>query len=584
MVILLIMKSTKTSLFAPILVSLAFLVFTGCNTDMDSSPDDSTNLVPDGMIGNTVFIDASSGGVVTLPVEAGGISLIIPPGALESSTDISVYTLPEATPGRIRLGFEPDGLEFLKPVRIKMSLSQELFDTYALSNMWNISDLNELVDVGSEQHRWTPLANVVVDPSGETMTGEMQHFSTGFVLLGIQRVAYMVVDLPGKYLRPGDGLFVMSAGDANYKYHWVPGHVGLINSVDPIFGNVMVIEATLGGGAAENINGVQTNPFLRFKRTAGHVYMGARRPAGKVFRDDQREKIVTFARGKLGTGYNLIGDALRFLDVPGITGWSCSSLVLAAWAEVGRNPLELVDLNFFPTPVEMFEATVPVSEISVKVGKEVKIPVYPVVIDKSSDITWSTGFYIAGNPTANAALFLGANPPESGWSVDNTHPYRARVFTWTPKPSDAGSTVTLNFEMRGSVALDAGYSKSYVAKQSLDIHVLGASTEIEIKPVGKGLTGLIYTHYFPMPDFAVVEPSSPSHLFDKATGAYPVNPVFKDQVLDRFDEGWLSPPARTHYGMRLHISRNDNPFDPAPPGSHTWIYWIDYDVSWYNGL
>jgi len=559
---------------------LIIYLFAACEKGKMNSDVPELNSIPEGMTGSSVVIGAA-GGEVAIAAQTGSINLLIPPGALSSPTAITIYTPQKNTDNIIRLGFEPDGLEFQKPVRLKVSLSQDLFTTHALTNLLYVSENNELIDAGSEQHRWKRLENIEIDPSGESIFGEMEHFSTGLVLLGIQRTAYMVIDLPGKYLRPGDGLFVMSAGSANYKYHWVPGHVAIVNSVHPDDGtrdgNLDVLESTLDGGLFEDRNGVQLNPFLRFKRTAGHLYMGARRPtkSAALFKDAERLSAVEFARDKLGSLYGYLGgiDPSR---------WTCSELVEAAWDAAGHGVF-VFGKDFFPSPVEMFEKTNYISEITVKVGEEVKIPVYPVVIDKSSDVIYSAGFYLAGKPAVDATMLVRDTPEGSGWTVDNTHVYKARTFTWTPKASDAGKTVTLNFEMSGSVKLDVGYSVNYNIKKHLDIHVRGASTEIEITPVQKGSDGLTYTYHFPVPQGAIIGPNSQDHLIDKATGLYPVNPVFTDQVLDKFEEGWLNETTKTHYGMRLHIKRLDPPFDPAPTGSHTWIYSIDYKTPYYTG-
>lgn len=601
-----------------IFTTLAFLLLTGCGdlgenvgpgveSGVESLQPEGSVSFPEGTTGNTVYIDAATGGVVSLPVEAGSVSLTIPPGALPSSMSISVYAPMEATPGRMHLGLEPSGLEFLEPVRLTVSLSDDLTN-YALTDMWHISELNDLVDAGSEQHRWAPFDNIEVGTGGQTISGEMQHFSGAFVLLGIERTAYLVLDLPGKYLRPGDGLWVMSRpptvgllSDIDFLYNWVPGHNAMVNSVHPDGAfPTTVIESTLDGGAAGNINGVQINPFDRFKVTAGHVYMGARRPRGPIFTDAERRAAVTFARSKLGNGYGILG-------AQGTGLWTCTDLVEGAWDAAGRgvvarltpqqvfaaaagNPTGAIDA-LFPSPVETFEATVPVRNITVKVGEEVRIPVYPVVVAPSSvSIDSKIGYYLAGNAHITAAVNATATTTVTGMpqgaifsGVDDNHPYSAQSFIWTPQPSDAGSTILLDFKMTGSVK-KTGSAKTHTfdITQTLDIHVLGDYAEIDVLPASRGTTG--YTHYFDfaMPDGAVVGPASADHLIDKATGNYPVNPIFRDQVLDRFEEDWMNADS-THYGMSFHVSRLDNPFSAPPSGSHKWIYWIDYEVPWYTG-
>lgn len=115
---------------------------------------------------------------------------------------------------------------------------------------------------------------------------------------------------------------------------------------------------------------------------------------------------------------------------------------------------------------------------------------------------------------------------------------------------------------------------------------MGAYKEIEILPVGRGSSGAQHSYFLPMPEHAIVELQSFDHLTDKATGAFPENPIFRDQALDahRYFEGWLTAPPRTHYGVMFHVSRLDDPYSQPPSGRLTWIYWVDYRVDWYTGL
>lgn len=576
-----------------LLISITLLFFScSSSNDEDNSNNNPTipNNVPEGMVGSTVLI-GPSGGEVVIPSASGSISLTIPQGALNTDTEITMFTPDDTTLDAIYLGLEPDGLEFSVPVKLNISLSQNLFTTHALSSMWNISELNELQDTGSEQHRWKRLENIEISPSGNSMSGEMSHFSTGLVLLGIQRVAYMIIDIPGKYLRPGDGLFVMS-GNSSFEYNWVPGHVGIVNSLDPHDGtrdgNLEVIESTLDGGPNDNLNGVQKNPFLRFKRTSHHLYMGARRPTAPfmVFSDEERQRTVEFARDKLGLGYDVLGQIPIVGDLGGIlpNRWSCSELAEASWDESGRGLFGLLD--FFPSPVEMYEESSRITGITAKVGEEIKIPIYPVVVDKSSYLSTSQGFYNAGNPSAGANMsIVGEIPDGSDWSVDNTHVYKANTFTWTPKASDAGTTVRINFNMDGSITLTAsGHTEHYSVNKHLDIHVRGEHTTIQILPISQGTIGLTYLNHFLVPENVVIGEPSNDHLIDLETGEFPVNPIFTNQIFDSFTEGYLDSNTQEYYGSRIHVTRLDGPNSPTPPGSHLWSYSFDYYIPKYNGL
>jgi hypothetical protein len=564
-------------LFIPLAI---LLIFASCATE-DNSPSTNPNAIPEGMTGETKFI-GSEGGDLYLVTPNGEVSITIPPGALDSLVEISVYT-PEAEDlDQIKLVFEPDGLEFLTPIELKVGLTNEHWGNHTLASLWLVSELNPIIQIGSEEHRWERMKNVQIDDIEKTLSAEMDHFSTGLVLLGIERNAYMIFDIPGKYLKPGDILFVLSSSAASYEYHWVPGHVGMVNSVNPDTshpdGDLQVIESTLGGGPGGNINGVQINPFLRFKRSSGHLYMGARRPLkyGGRFTDDERKTVVSFARSKFGFGYGYLGGTQP-------NRFTCSGLVQDAMNKAGKT-LYPSNTEILPTPVEEFEQSSYVDSITIRVGEELQLPIYPVVVDKLSSLTTSTGFYVAGNPLVGGTLTLESGKPNDATFVqDNTHVYRAQVFKWSPKPTDAGKTIELKFSLVGSVALDNGQTAGYTIYKSFFIKVRGASTKLDIFPAGKGESGLTYTNFFPIPPNAIIGPNSMDHLIDSATGLHPINPIFTNQIMDKYEEKWLDPNDKKHFGVSLHIKRLDPPFDPPPKGRKTWYYSVDYRLPFYTG-
>ena len=212
------------------LLLLFFLFSISCKNNILDSTHDDVNTVSDAS--SSMVVTPENGGTLSLPYSAGKGWLEIPPGAVDMETTIKVSTLNEVTPGAKLLSFEPEGLTFDKPVRLSVYYEPEDDGSPPLLSLIHISELNDVVDVGHELHNWAPLENIVLDEQANTISGEMQHFSSIYVSED-QRVAYLILDLPGKYLRPGDGLFVLSGErTSDLKGRWFPGHAGMVRSVN----------------------------------------------------------------------------------------------------------------------------------------------------------------------------------------------------------------------------------------------------------------------------------------------------------------------------------------------------------------
>ncbi len=547
-----------------LLIVLAIALLAGC----DSSTDPEAEIAPGDSV--SVYIDAATGGRVNLTGLAAGAVLTIPPGAMPASGEISAVATAGPAAGTIYLRFEPEGLEFLQPVQLTMPIATATKD----SDIENLVALfkfvlspAELVNSGSELNALTLMSEVAAW-SSETISGELQHLRQ--VVVMSWQASYLVVDIPGKYLRPGDGLFVMSGDNTGYQFRWLPGHVGMVSYANPDSAVTTVVESTIGGTVGD---GVQTNPLLRFKRTGGHLYLGARRPPGSILNDDARESTLLEARSHLGAPYAYLGGDFG--------GYNCTGLLEGGWDSIGRGVMGTKYRFMFPT--EMYNATVPVSEIEVRVGEEVRIPVYPVVVAASSINPALPSHFLAGNhttATVNAVVL----PDGATWAVDNNIPYHPHVLTWTPTETDSDSTVTVTFVMQGVAATALGPDLPYTRVQSLTFTVLGKSGEIDVYPVARGLTGNTINLHFQLPPGARPAPPSPDHLIDKNTRLYPESVVFINQEFDGFTEGWLGgDPASGYYGASLHISRSD-PWGPTPTGHYVWIYRIGYSPERYWGL
>lgn len=556
---------------------LLFLLFIRCSKN-DSDIDmprgnNNENTVSESTSSMDVFPE--SGGTLSLPTSAGVGMLEIPPGALDQKTTVTISSHENDNPNSKLLSLEPSGLSFKKPVRLTVSYTPKDDGSSSLISLIHISDLNETIDVGHELHNWAPLENIIYDDENNAVSGELRHFSTIYTGEN-RRVAYLILDLPAKYLRPGDGLFVLSGGlSAERKGKWRPGHAGMVRSVDRDLNDLTVIESTIGGGPNANVTGVQTNPFLLFKRS-GHLYMGARRPKGTIMSDGERITAIGFADLQLGKPY-LPWGKLPF-DIG--TGWICTGLLEAGWKKASHPTQGITD--FIPMPAELFEASVPINKITIKVGEEMKIPIYPVILTNRS--FEGANYYQVGVDVTEVVSITG-QPENAKWEKDFTHPYQAKTLVWKPEPKDAGITDTITFQISGSRIVD-NLKFDFNITQELIIHVQGGHKYITIYPVGRNVIRNHHAYYVIVPQGAKIAPGSQEHLIDLETGEFPVNPIFRDQVLENFREEWYDEDRLPGYwGPKFQITRTDNPFtDSTPTGLRSWLYWIDYEVILYDGL
>jgi len=174
------MKLYKIPTYA--LLSLVILSLYYCQTDSVDSPELKLpdNIKIPGATESSEIVDPN-GGIVHFPSIAGNGYLQIPPGALDEPTRISIYALEESTPGRLHLGFEPSGLKFNIPVKLTIPYPLDDNESIPLIQFYHISEQNDLIDMGSEQLRWALYDNVILDEGAQTISGEMNHFSTNII-------------------------------------------------------------------------------------------------------------------------------------------------------------------------------------------------------------------------------------------------------------------------------------------------------------------------------------------------------------------------------------------------------------------
>ena len=139
----------------------------------------------DGMVAH--MVRAADGAVVRLGTETDPlVSLTIPPGALSADTDISIRRLaPEEWPAGVRpdapvlaaYEFEPDGLEFEKPIELEVHLGPDVVATIDVSG--------GLPLIGLLIHRtddtWTVPSGLAarydLDDGSIVVRGQVTHFS-----------------------------------------------------------------------------------------------------------------------------------------------------------------------------------------------------------------------------------------------------------------------------------------------------------------------------------------------------------------------------------------------------------------------
>ena len=177
--------------------------------------------------------------------------------------------------------------------------------------------------------------------------------------------------------------------------------------------------------------------------------MGARRKAGATA--EQELVARDNAAQRLGRGYWVVGQGNYQENC-----YSCVGLVEAGYdtAEASIIPS---DQEFpFITPLGQFQKTVPVDEISVRVGESIQIPVRTIV--KKEMVL---GDHYEVEQVDFTALNL---PPGSS--------YNGRVFAWVPQYTDGDKTLTVQFQAKATVG-----GTPYSVTQSLTIRVTAAPNQ-----------------------------------------------------------------------------------------------------------
>jgi formylglycine-generating enzyme required for sulfatase activity len=393
-------------------------------------------------LASTVYVQAESGGTVT----AGDASLLIPPGALARDTTITVQRpisgTSLATDGMTAVSLDGEGIEITAPLTLTLTYEEPAaeFD----EQFMNVVAYAETTDI------WEAQEIVALDLAANGVSVRVEHLPR-WQFYYIDKPLYLAMEIPGKFLRPGDILVRMhgNAPNCTGQAVWFPGHTGIYS--DTVGTEEQIIEANrwsdspvtaacLGEG-----HGVRTQTLGQFLDATCEFYLGARRKAGATA--EQQREARNYAAQRLGKGYLVVGQGNPFQ--PGC--YSCVGLVEAGYDHANVSIIPPSEEFPFITPLGQFQKTVPVSEIDVTVGQQIRIPVKTI---------YKVDVPFRGDHYEIALLY----PTVTGVPGGST--YSGGIFNWTPRASDGGKSFTVQFAAQATVR-----GKEYNVTQLLTMRV-----------------------------------------------------------------------------------------------------------------
>lgn len=443
----------------PVNRTLILALLFGCHRD-----DERAAAIPDGFVGASEVI-GPDGGSLALP---DGSRLTIPEGALDEEVAVSVAT-PEddgVDPGYRLWVFEPDGLEFNRPVAFEFPLPEGadglLVDEVPALSVFHVGAANGETDIGSEVSLYD-VADVEVGAT--TATASLDHFSVVEAMAEIDAIAYIVTDIPPEYLRAGDIYFTLTKMGIGVWQNekdgpnWAPGHVGVLA---PSLSNpARLIEATPPSVLVSTVGEFRTDP--------GHLTLGPHRP-GAWLTPDETTAAMSWLEGAVGSDYNSIFGH-------GVLGYSCVGLAEEMLDAAGRGQVPWDDeVEGVTAPLTLFRRTLPVRKFSVVAGEFVEVPIWGVRVDDASfkpsetppwEYYCACSYAIAASALPANATFRDGVPVITG-NVGG----EGYQFEWQTWNSDAGTTVSIPLEMTFDVVLTGGVTVPIRKVDSLQIEVL----------------------------------------------------------------------------------------------------------------
>ncbi|HXF62224.1 MAG TPA: DPP IV N-terminal domain-containing protein [Caldilineaceae bacterium] len=388
------------------------------------------------------LILAEHGGTLQLD----NITLFIPPHALPQNTFVSLNkpqveaTLDED--GIELVGVEPTGLSLLKPATLTVRYN----DSASLDEHFlNVAGLD------AQTGEWVHYPISQRDSAQNTFSVAVTRFSLHVVYS--DEPLYLALDLPAKYLQPGDLLFSLAPACDTGVAYWMAGYTAIYSETVPFgSGKPDIIEAAPFGGTRLSCpapGGVREWTLANFTGRSCNFYLGARRPP--LASAGQGQAARDFATRQIGKGYLRIDQSVTG-DRAG-NCYSCAGLVENAYQTAGANLIPTGEQPGLLTPLQLFERTAPVSEITVGVGEPVRIPVRGVV--KVQQPSAADRYQLGGT-------LWGSNLPDGSR-------FRDGVFEWTPQLDDDGQTFAFAFSLAATVG-----DRQYTVTQPFTITVRSA--------------------------------------------------------------------------------------------------------------
>jgi hypothetical protein len=463
------------------------------------------------------------------------------------------------------LRFEPEELTFGEPVIFELAYDEPPDGEPPILQAFYASTLHETREAGSEKTNWEFAEVVAHDELENLFRIALPHFSVLHVAWGIQDVSYLVVDIPDEYMRPGDIMLTLTKVDGEPGPNWRPGHVGIFRGDVTPSSIRGVIESAWGDGVVGTL-------ASRFRTGSGHLYLGPRRPPGNVLNDDERFKAITYARLQItqGAGYSLVGFGA-------IDRFSCVGIVEEALDAAGRGVLSNYREFWGGTPYDIYLGTNPVEQITVKVGDQVKIPVYGVEMDPLGPIApnWPEptktffshfqGWYRKGGDIRASDL-----PPGATFAYDLAA--ESHHLTWTPTLDQIGETYLVLFD--GTVTIDI---RNYKLAGKLGLTVSGYRHDFTVRPGNRNESGATYSVYQNVPLAAEIRGT---RIVDLATGEEPSAVPFPDHEFVIVYEGRLERDS-TKYGITFRVRNTEGTVISAP--NQTWRYTVDHSPGNWQG-
>lgn len=406
-------------------------------------------------------ITASQGGTMSLP---DGATLTIPPGALphDMTITVTVPTPQSASGPAYTYIVEPPGVVLATPGTLTVPVDP-LPDANAFVFAYDSSAVNPVVSEGDEQSNWVELTETSRDDTAKTLTFAVNDFTVYYLMIAVGEGSYLVTDIPGPYLHPGDLLFTLTTYGSNGP-NWRPGHVaGFVGTLgDPTASPERLVEADGSAVVSSTITSMATQ--------VGHIYLGAARPHTPLT-SGQGITAASFMVQQIGKKYALIGEQSIVGAPEDGTGFSCVGLTEAAMQVAGAGELNVLRRFSIPTPIEQFLRSDPVADIDVCPGDDVKIPVYGVVVDHRSVAKCTTfaGYYSTLEPYQITAT---SPPPGSTFLPAAGKGY---AFEWIPTQSQAGTTFTLPLQMTATRAGCPAGTTTDTVNRTLTIRVAKAT-------------------------------------------------------------------------------------------------------------